>query len=85
MQETDYVNHVFMQKNPGFLILYTFIKDALLSKNGIVKVYWDETEREERETYLDQDDGAFAIMASDPMPRSSSTPNTRTTRPARSA
>ena len=21
-QETDYVNHVFMQKNPGFLILY---------------------------------------------------------------
>jgi hypothetical protein len=66
MQETDYVNHVFMQKNPGFLILYTFIKDALLSKNGVVKIYWDKTEREERETYLDQDDGAFSIMASDP-------------------
>jgi hypothetical protein len=42
MQETDYVNHVFMQKNEGFLRLYTFIKDALLSKNGIVKVFWDE-------------------------------------------
>src|SRR5215467_12673662 len=39
-QETDYVNHVFMQKNPGFLILYSFIKDALLSKVGIVKVWW---------------------------------------------
>jgi hypothetical protein len=29
-QETDYVNHVFMQQNPGFMILYSFIKDALL-------------------------------------------------------
>ena len=26
-QETDYVNHVFMQQNPGFMILYSFIKD----------------------------------------------------------
>ncbi|HEX2747702.1 MAG TPA: hypothetical protein VHM91_06870 [Verrucomicrobiales bacterium] len=52
-QETDYVNHVFMQQNPGFMVLYTFIKDALLQKNGIVKVFWDESEREERETYLD--------------------------------
>jgi hypothetical protein len=52
-QETDYVNHVFMQQNPGFMVLYTFIKDALLQKNGIVKVFWDESEREERETYYD--------------------------------
>jgi hypothetical protein len=36
-QETDYVNHVFMQRNPGFLVLYSFIKDALLSKVGIVR------------------------------------------------
>ena len=40
-QETDYVNHVFMQANPGFLILYSFIKDALLSKVGVVKVWWE--------------------------------------------
>ena len=33
-QETDYVNHVFMQQNPGFMVLYSFIKDALLSKVG---------------------------------------------------
>jgi hypothetical protein len=30
-QETDYVNHVSMQQNPGFMVLYFFIKDALLS------------------------------------------------------
>jgi hypothetical protein len=28
-QETDYVNHVFMQQNPGFMFLYSFIKDQL--------------------------------------------------------
>ncbi|HEY4403767.1 MAG TPA: hypothetical protein VGN55_03860 [Xanthobacteraceae bacterium] len=44
-QETDYVNHVFMQQNPGFLILYSFIKDALLSKVGIVKVWWRSARR----------------------------------------
>jgi hypothetical protein len=65
-QETDYVNHVFMQQNPGFLILYSFIKDALLSKVGIVKVWWEEHEEEERETYLDQPDDAFAMLVADP-------------------
>jgi hypothetical protein len=65
-QETDYVNHVFMQKNPGFLILYSFIKDALLSKVGIAKVWWEEREEIERETYLDLTEEQFAIIAGDP-------------------
>jgi hypothetical protein len=65
-QETDYVNHVFLQRNPGFLILYTFIKDALLSKTGIVKVWWETRTLEERETYYDLTDDAFAILAADP-------------------
>jgi hypothetical protein len=55
-QETDYVNHVFMQQNPGFLVLYSFIKDALLSKVGVVKVWWECRDEVERETYLDQPD-----------------------------
>jgi hypothetical protein len=65
-QETDYVNHTFMQKNPGFLILYSFIKDALLSKNGIVKITWDETETRMKETYENLSDDEFAMIASDP-------------------
>ena len=65
-QETDYVNHVFMQQNPGFLILYTFIKDALLSKTGIVKVWWEDRTVEERETYYDLTDDAFALLTADP-------------------
>ena len=62
-QETDYVNHVFMQQNPGFMVLYSFIKDGLLSKTGLVKVWWDEDEREERETYYDLTQDQFDALA----------------------
>ena len=62
-QETDYVNHVFMQNNPGFMVLYSFIKDACLSKVGIVKVWWEEREEEQRETYYDLTDDQFALLA----------------------
>lgn len=65
-QETDYVNHVFMQKNPGFLVLYSFIKDALLSKNGIVKVWTEEEDREEKETYFNQPEDALAVLLQQP-------------------
>lgn len=62
-QETDYINHVFMNQNPGWLILYSFIKDALLSKVGVVKVWWEENEREETETYYDLTDEQYALLA----------------------
>jgi hypothetical protein len=61
-QETDYVNHVFMQQNSGFMVLYSFIKDGLLSKTGLVKVWWDEDEREERETYYDLTEDQYALL-----------------------
>lgn len=61
-QETDYVNHVFMQQNPGFMILYSFIKDSLLSKVGIVKVWWEEHEQEERETFYDLSEDQFLML-----------------------
>src|SRR5713101_34893 len=62
-QETDYVNHVFMQGNPGFVALYSFIKDALLSKVGVVKVWWEEREEEQRETYYDLTEDQFTLIA----------------------
>ncbi len=62
-QETDYINHVFMQENPGFMILYAFIKDALLSKTGLVKVWWQESEEEQRDTFYDLTDDQFAMLA----------------------
>ena len=50
-QATDYVNYVFTKLNPGWEILYNWFTDALLSKNGIVKVWWNEEEVWNREEY----------------------------------
>jgi len=50
-QATDYVNYVFTKDNPGWSILYAWFTDALLQKNGIVKVWWDEYEDTTRESY----------------------------------
>lgn len=50
-QESDYVNHVFFKQNNAFEILYTWIFDALVQKNGIVKAFWDESETVTTETY----------------------------------
>lgn len=64
-QETAYVNHVWKEQNPGFLTGYSWLKDALLQKNGVVKVSWRESEDEERETYLDQPDDVYALFLAD--------------------
>lgn len=61
-QETDYVNYVFMEQNNGFLILYTMIKDALLQKNGIVKVWYESKEEEERVTKLGLSPDAYMML-----------------------
>ncbi len=50
-QATDYVNYLFHRKNGGFKVLYEWITDGLLQKNGIVKVWYDVEETKVREEY----------------------------------
>jgi len=64
-QASDYVNYVFTKDNPGFEILYSWFTDALLSKNGIIKVWWDETEESTREEYYDLTDIEVESIISD--------------------
>ncbi len=64
-QETDYINYVFMQENPGFVVLYSFIKDALLSKVGVVKVWWEDKEEIEEETYKELTDDELDLILED--------------------
>jgi len=65
-QETDYCNYIFYKKNEGFLILYTWFKDALLQKNGIIKPYCEKKEESSREEYQGLTDGEWTILLSDP-------------------
>jgi len=64
-QATDYVNYVFSKDNPGWEIMYSWFHDALLFKNGIVKVWWDEYEEAKRETYNNLADLEFDYLISD--------------------
>jgi hypothetical protein len=50
-QCTDYLNYLFMKKQNGHAICYSWFKDALLQKNGIIKVWWDTRAEEKREEY----------------------------------
>ncbi len=50
-QEMDVMNHVLWKQNSGFWLMYSLVKDGLLSKTGIWKVYWDDAKTEEREEY----------------------------------
>jgi hypothetical protein len=64
-QATDYVNHIFHVKNLGERITYTWMKDALLSKNGIVKVWWDTRSEEKREEYKGLSDVELSQLMDD--------------------
>jgi len=65
-QATDYVNHVFTKDNKGWEILYSWFTDALMQKNGIVKVWWDEYDDIQREEYRGLDEIGFeALIAPD--------------------
>ena len=64
-QASDYLNHVFLKDNNGFTALYTAFKDALIQKNGILKVYWDDSQKVEREEYTRLTDDEFNDLVSD--------------------
>lgn len=62
LQETDYVNHVIMQRNDGFQVFYDWFHDALLQKNGYVMVRNCEERVSNREQYKGLTDDEFAML-----------------------
>ena len=65
-QCSDYINYIFLKENNGFTALYTAFKDALIQKNGILKIYWDDSQKIEREEYTRLTDDEFDDLVSDP-------------------
>lgn len=56
-QATKYVNHVFYNKNEGFMVMHNYFKDALMFKRGIVKHFYEEEKQVTTEIYsgIDQE------------------------------
>lgn len=64
-QETGYVRHVLWKKNPGFMILYEWIKTFLLQKVGYVKYWWEESEKVSFRRYTGLTDDGLAMLIQD--------------------
>jgi len=64
-QSTDYVNYVIMRQNPGFTTIYSWFKDALLQKNGVVKHYWDDSSETLKEEYKNLTEEEFMALLLD--------------------
>ena len=65
-QATAYLNHIFYKENDGFTLLYNFFKDALIEKNGILKIFYDETAEVEHETYKNLTDEEYKVLTDNP-------------------
>lgn len=63
-QATNYMHYIF-NKNNGYRVLSDAFHDALIKKNGIVKAYWEESERSEIFTFDHLTDEEYTLIASD--------------------
>jgi hypothetical protein len=65
-QETEYVNYLFNRKNEGFKIMYDWFQNALMFKNGVVKVYCEEDNQPKYDYYDGIDEDTLQEIASEP-------------------
>jgi len=65
-QATDYVDFIFKRDNPGFKILHSAFKDALVRKCGIVKYWWDESTEVRAESFSMLDEQSMMMLTEDP-------------------
>lgn len=63
-QATDYANWAIDQ-NEGFLLQYTWIKDALLMRAGHIKVWWEKEEEVKTDEREGLSDDEFFLYVSD--------------------
>lgn len=64
-QASDYVNYLIKKKNDGFITFNTWLKDGLLSKVGIVRCWWDKTEKIKKQTYTGLTDDQLPRFVND--------------------
>lgn len=64
-QKTDYVNYIVTTDNDGFEVFYAALKDALRSKVGFVKYWWDDSEQVSTRTYTGLDEDSLTLLLED--------------------
>jgi hypothetical protein len=64
-QAQDFLNWVFYKNNPGFMLLESAFRDALLSKIGVFKAYWQDDEEVTPENYEGLTEAQLLMLADD--------------------
>ena len=65
-QATDLVNFAINNDNRGFRVIHDWFKDALLFKQGAVKMYWEEKDTTVNESYEALTEDELTLLVSDP-------------------
>lgn len=65
-QSTEYINWILNHDNQGVILFHNWFKDALLQKNGIVKVYWDDQTDVTKEKYQGLNEEEVTMLLADP-------------------
>lgn len=64
--ESQFVYDVLMKDNDGFITLHTFIKDALMQKNGFIKVFYEDMTEVLKEDYTGLTEPELMMLQADP-------------------
>jgi hypothetical protein len=65
IQETDYVNHIALEKNNGFVWIVSAVKDAALQRVGYVKADWEVRSDVVSESYDGLSDEELGMLMQD--------------------
>ena len=64
--ETEYVYHVLMKENNGFVAIHEFVMGALLHRNGILKVYYNDDPKTKITKYTGLSEEQVNMVAIEP-------------------
>jgi len=64
--ESQYTFDILMKENDGFIIVHEFVKDALMQKNGFVKVFYQEVPINTTERYTGLTEIEYNVTLADP-------------------
>lgn len=64
-QATDGLNYTFWKENDGYRIVYNATWDSLLSANGVVKTWWDDTPTTKISFHTGLSDDEYTMLVSD--------------------
>ena len=65
-QATDYANHVIMKECNGYQVFWDVFHDSLLHANGVVKHWWEESEKVSVHFASGLDDDQYAELVNSP-------------------